>query len=41
MGGKSASLSARNAAKDIVHFALLNQEGPNDGFFRFRKPIPW
>lgn len=41
MGGQKAPVSPESAAKDIVHFATLDKTGPNGGFFRFKKPIPW
>jgi hypothetical protein len=36
-----APVSPEAAAKDIVHFALLDGTGPNGGFFRYKKPIQW
>jgi NAD(P)-dependent dehydrogenase (short-subunit alcohol dehydrogenase family) len=41
MGGGLAPISPSDAAKDIVHFAMLDDTGPTGGFFRFRRPIPW
>jgi len=41
MGGNMAPVSPEAAAKDIVHFALLDGTGPNGGFFRYKKPIQW
>ena len=41
MGGKMAPVSAEKAAKDIVHVALMDEEGLTDSFFRHKKPIEW
>lgn len=41
MGGRMAPVSAENAAKDIVHAALMDEEGPTGSFFRHKKPIEW
>jgi len=41
MGGKMAPISAEKAAKDIVHVALMDEEGPTGSFFRHKKPIEW
>jgi hypothetical protein len=41
MGGSMAPVTPQAAAKDIVHFALLDERGPSGGFFRYKKPIPW
>ena len=41
MGGKMAPVSAEKAAKDIVHVALMDEEGPTGSFFRHKKPIEW
>ena len=41
MGGSMALVTPQAAAKDIVHFALLDERGPSGGFFRYKKPIPW
>jgi len=41
MGGKMAPVSAEKAAKDIVHIALMDEEGPTGSFFRHKKPIEW
>lgn len=41
MGGKMAPISSQNAAKDIVHFALVDETGPTGGFFRYKKAIQW
>jgi NAD(P)-dependent dehydrogenase (short-subunit alcohol dehydrogenase family) len=41
MGGRTAPVTPKAAARDIVHFAMLEEGGPTGGFFRFRKPIPW
>jgi NAD(P)-dependent dehydrogenase (short-subunit alcohol dehydrogenase family) len=41
MGGSMAPISPNAAAKDIVHFAMLDDTGPTGGFFRYKKPIPW
>jgi NAD(P)-dependent dehydrogenase (short-subunit alcohol dehydrogenase family) len=41
MGGSMAPVTPQAAAKDIVHFALLDKRGPSGGFFRYKKPIPW
>ena len=36
MGGRMAPVSAENAAKDIVHVALMDEEGPTGSFFRHK-----
>lgn len=41
MGGKLAPLSPETAARDIVHFALIDANGPSGRFFRYKKPIQW
>jgi len=41
MGGGMAPVSAEAAAKDIVHFALIDAMGPTASFFRHKKPIEW
>jgi NAD(P)-dependent dehydrogenase (short-subunit alcohol dehydrogenase family) len=41
MGGKMAPISPQIAARDIVHFALVNAKGPTGSFFRHKKPIQW
>ena len=41
MGGNMALVTPEDAAKDIVHFAILGESGRTGGFFRYKKPIPW
>ena len=41
MGGGMAPTSPEAAAKDIVHFALVDAKGPSGSFFRHKKPIQW
>lgn len=41
MGGNMAPTSSQAAARDIVHFALVDATGPSGGFFRFKKAIQW
>jgi NAD(P)-dependent dehydrogenase (short-subunit alcohol dehydrogenase family) len=41
MGGAAASRSVAEGADVIVWLATLAADGPNGGFFRDRKPIPW
>jgi len=41
MGGGMAPISPEAAAKDIVHFALIDAKGPTGSFFRHKKPIQW
>lgn len=41
MGGNMAPVTPEDAAKDIVHFAILGESGQTGGFFRYKKPIPW
>jgi len=41
MGGGTAPISPEAAAKDIVHFALVDSKGPTGCFFRYKKPIQW
>lgn len=41
MGSKLAPLSPETAARDIVHFALIDAKGPTGRFFRYKKPIQW
>jgi NAD(P)-dependent dehydrogenase (short-subunit alcohol dehydrogenase family) len=41
MGGPKAARSLEQGADGIVWLATLPDSGPNGGFFRDRKPIPW
>ncbi|HEY7082228.1 MAG TPA: SDR family oxidoreductase [Nitrososphaeraceae archaeon] len=41
MGGDMAPISPDHAAKDIVHFALIDAKGPTGSFFRHKRPIQW
>lgn len=41
MGGAGAPRSTEQGADTIVWLATLPQDGPTDGFFRDRRPIPW
>jgi NAD(P)-dependent dehydrogenase (short-subunit alcohol dehydrogenase family) len=41
MGGKMAPTNPQMAAKDIVHFALVDAMGPTGSFFRYKKAIQW
>jgi NAD(P)-dependent dehydrogenase (short-subunit alcohol dehydrogenase family) len=41
MGGPKAARSLEQGADGIVWLATLPDGGPNGGFFRDRKPIPW
>lgn len=41
MGSKLTPLSPETAARDIVHFALIDANGPTGRFFRYKKPIQW
>jgi NAD(P)-dependent dehydrogenase (short-subunit alcohol dehydrogenase family) len=41
MGGKMAPTNPQMAAKDIVHFALVDARGPSGSFFRYKKAIQW
>jgi len=41
MGGEAADLSPEEGADTIVWLATLPASGPNGGFFRRRKKIPW
>ena len=41
MGGAGAPRSPEEAADTLVWLATLPADGPNGGFFRDRKPIPW
>jgi len=41
MGGNMAPVTPEAAANDIVHFAILGENGQTGGFFRYKKPIPW
>jgi NAD(P)-dependent dehydrogenase (short-subunit alcohol dehydrogenase family) len=41
MGGSGAPRSTEEAADMLVWLATLSEDGPNGGFFRDRKPIPW
>jgi NAD(P)-dependent dehydrogenase (short-subunit alcohol dehydrogenase family) len=41
MGGASAPRSVAEGADTAVWLATLPGDGPNGGFFRDRKPIPW
>jgi NAD(P)-dependent dehydrogenase (short-subunit alcohol dehydrogenase family) len=41
MGGPDARRSVERGAEGIVWLATLPPDGPNGGFFRDKKPIPW
>ena len=41
MGGSGAPRSPEEAVDSLVWLASLAEDGPNGGFFRNRKPIPW
>jgi NAD(P)-dependent dehydrogenase (short-subunit alcohol dehydrogenase family) len=41
MGGSGAPRSPEEAADTLLWLATLPEDGPNGGFFRDRKPIPW
>ena len=41
MGGEEAPRNVQEGAKGIVWAALLEKGGPNGGFFRDQKPLPW
>lgn len=41
MGGSGAARSTEEATDTLVWLATLTSDGPNGGFFRGRKPIPW
>lgn len=41
MGGPSAPRTPREAAESILWLATIGSEGPNGGFFRDGKQIPW
>jgi NAD(P)-dependent dehydrogenase (short-subunit alcohol dehydrogenase family) len=41
MGGYGAPRSPEEAVDTLVWLASLAEDGPNGGFFRDRKPIPW
>jgi NAD(P)-dependent dehydrogenase (short-subunit alcohol dehydrogenase family) len=41
MGGRSAPRSVEMGARTPVWLALLPEGGPNGGFFRDERPIPW
>ena len=41
MGGSGAPRSPEEAADTLVWLATLPPDGPNGGFFRDRRPIPW
>ena len=41
MGGSAAPRSVEEGADTAVWLATLPDDGPNGGFFRDRKPIPW
>ena len=41
MGGAGAPRNPEQAADTLVWLATLAADGPNGGFFRDRKPIPW
>ncbi len=41
MGGAGAPRSPEQAAETLVWLATLPADGPNGGFFRDRRPIPW
>ncbi|MEM7184014.1 MAG: SDR family oxidoreductase [Spirochaetota bacterium] len=41
MGGSGAPRSVAKGAETIVWLATLGKDGPNGGFFRDKKPVPW
>jgi NAD(P)-dependent dehydrogenase (short-subunit alcohol dehydrogenase family) len=41
MGGRAAPRTPEQGADTIVWLATLPKDGPTDGFFRDRRPIPW
>ena len=41
MGGSAAPKSVEDGADTAVWLATLPDDGPNGGFFRDRRPIPW
>jgi NAD(P)-dependent dehydrogenase (short-subunit alcohol dehydrogenase family) len=41
MGGAGAPRSPESAVETLVWLATLPAEGPTNGFFRDRRPIPW
>ena len=41
MGGPGAPRSPEEAVDTLVWLATLPEDGPNGGFFRDRRPIPW
>jgi hypothetical protein len=41
MGGPSARRAPEEAAAEVVWLATLPADGPTDGFFRYRRRIPW
>jgi NAD(P)-dependent dehydrogenase (short-subunit alcohol dehydrogenase family) len=41
MGGSGAPRSPEEAVDTLVWLATLLEVGPNGGFFRDRKSIPW
>jgi NAD(P)-dependent dehydrogenase (short-subunit alcohol dehydrogenase family) len=41
MGGEAAPRSVRKGAEGVVWLATLDAAGPNGGFFRDRRPVPW
>jgi len=41
MGGQGAPRSPAEAADALLWLATLPPDGPNGGFFRDRRPIPW
>jgi len=41
MGGAGAPRTPEQAADTLVWLATLPADGPNGGFFRDRRPIPW
>jgi len=41
MGGEAAPRSVRRGAEGVVWLATLDADGPNGGFFRDHRPVPW
>ncbi|MFA8433050.1 MAG: SDR family oxidoreductase [Marinifilaceae bacterium] len=41
MGGPMAPLSPLKATKTLLWLATLPEDGPNGGYFRNNKPLPW
>ncbi|MDP4290724.1 MAG: SDR family oxidoreductase [Bacteroidota bacterium] len=41
LGGENAPMTVEDGAKSIVELCMIDENGPNGGFFHMGKPLPW